>query len=403
LKKKILTKYGRAYLEVRHIRTAYGTHVFVLKTDYIFPEGNKTPAGKKLKEDVKIERGAIFLPHWNDFGKPEARRIYHIFENGLYEAIRGITHALFGYGTKGKDGELKLMQEIASRLVDDICILMLGKETEKEKLDLAKRDLAQLADDLENVTNEPKREAKEKIARSATLKIERGGKEMTNLPATVWRLSAAETRIQKRINEILTIAPRLVFFEQTLIGDLSRIWFTLEWLRELFATEFKRMEHTLSSTEKMIFGYKCGYAIERLKAIDDVKPFCRTVELIQEDLKIAKEQIEKDQLKAKEAVKRILSAVRFKDAQKIFEGKTILPFTLWQELDILTPARIADTADKIEKFAARVKSDLDETGFISPPKKLVLEDLRTAAAELRKPEPDTELAKELMKRASNLL
>ena len=402
MKKKILTRHGNAFPDVRHVRALYGSHVYALKEDYTFPEGNKTPSGKKLREDVKIERGAVFLPHWNDFGKPEAERIYHIFENGLYEAIRGIAHALFGYGTRGSEGELKLMQKIASRLVDDICILMLGKETEKEKLDLAQRDLAQLADDLENVLNEAKQEAQEKIAKSANLKIERGGKKMINIPATVWRLSAAKTRIQKRIDEILTIAPRLVFFEQTLLSDLSRVWFTLEWLREVFTAEFKRMKYPLSSTEKTIFCHKCEYAALRLEAID-VKPFLRTVGLIQKDLKTAKEQIEKDQLKAREAVKKILSAIRFKDAQKIFEGKTILPFTLWQELCILTPARIADTADEIEKFAARVESELDEAGFVSPPKKLVLGDLRTAVAELKKPKPDAAFAKELMKRASNLL
>lgn len=385
------------------MRPLYKSHLYVLKADFVFPKGSKTLAGKELKSDIKIERGAIFVPHWKNFGKFEAERRYHIFKNGLYEAIRGIAHVLFGYGIRGGEGgELKLMQKIAHRLINDICALM-NKSSKRDQLTQIQQDLSELADGLKNSINEAKKEAKEKIAKASTLKIQRGGKEITNIPATIWRLVAAETRIQKRMDEILTIAPRLVSFEQTLSSELTRVWSVLEWLRSIIAQEFKRMKYSFSFSEKIIFNYRCDRAIERLKTIDDIAPFCRTVELILKDLQIAKEKIEMDQPAARKAFYRILSAIRFKDAQMIFEREILLPFTIWQELGTLSPTRVKNLANKIEKFMHKVDRKLDEADFISPPKKAVLQNLQTVLRELHRPVPNFILVKSAMKRASNLL
>lgn len=399
MKKRILTKYGPAVLSARKL---FESEVYVLRASFTFPAGTVLPDDSTLKKAVLIPSGAILLPRWEDYGEMEAKRLHHIFKYGIYEAMRSLAHAFFGYGVRGKDGEIVELQNFANQLAKAIGILMEGKEAGQDELTKTQKELASIAAGLASVINEAKREAREKIALASTLEVSHpSGKKARNLPATAKRLEGATKRLEKRQKEIYSIAPRLAFFEQTLASELLRVWTYLDWLRKMLHGELNRLAGTWTPTERTIFRHRVCQALQKLTDID-AQPFLKTGRLIKRDLTIALRATGGDKTKVKSAVGRILFALRFKDAERALEANVLLPFTIQHDLGALKPNDIERTGRQIKNFMRRLEA-LDESGFVSPPKERALAHLRSALEELESSLPNLNRFKESLKRASHVL
>ena len=399
MKKQIVTTYGSAIIEVRQI---VGAPIFVCRQKIVFPAGHKTPGGETLPEKTEIKSGAILLPRWSRNG---GGRIYGIYAHGIYEAIRGVAHIFFGYGVRGSaKGELQTLETMSSQLVDIISLLAEGKEIGSAKLNAIQAELSALAEQMAAVVNPEKYAARNKIAASETLEVRHSsGKMVTNLPANVARLAAAEQRLRKRQEEVRRIASRLVSQEQALALELGRVWNALNWLRKMLEDGKRRLENHWTAEEQAIFRRRAGWALNHFLSEVDVEPFLHTARLIRRDLGKALSSAGKNHDEVRVAVNRILASLRFKDAERAFERKVLTPFAIRQELGILTPSDMRHTRRRIADFRRRL-AQLDDRDFVSPHKDEILPLLDRAIAEIDRLGLGSALiVKETLKLVSHLL
>ncbi len=401
MKKQVLTAYGQVLIEVRSLEES---KIYAVRERYLFPAGTKTQNGEILKKTFVIPRGAILIPHWNDFEGKNKKKFHHIFPAGVYEAMRSISHALFGYGLKGHFGETQFLRDISDRLAKDLAILMEGKAVQSHKLAEVRTDLAEIAEELSQSINKLKSEAAEKLHMAATLKVKHhSGKESQNIPATCQRVFAGKRRIDKRRDQICRIGPRINFFGEIIAQTIGRIFDELTSLRQILLSERRQIEWGLSPEVKRILCRRIDLALERILPRLDVLPFLKTADLIHRDLTLAKQA--KGKKFALEAIDRILASIRLKEAQRAFENLIILPLAIKDNMDIIEQTDLSHTKQRLQNFMYRFEQEIDDTGFIQPVKKRVLNELSIILKEEfeAKAKIDTDSLKERLKMVSRML
>ncbi len=399
MKKQIVTAYGKTSLDVRQLP---GANIFVSLEKAIFPTEKKKPGEKQQR--AEIPAGAILLPHWSGSGF-NAQRGYVVYANGLYEALRATTHIFFGYGTRGNKGELQTLETMSRQLIDIVSVLTAGKEAGSNRLTAVQTELAVMAEEMAAVLNQTKREARDKIDASKALEVSHpSGKMVQNLPANAVRLAAAQRRIERRQDEVRRIAARLVSWEQVLASEIGRTWDALNWFRKMIDSETKRLSGRWTDRERDVFLNRAGWAKAHLLPSIDAEPFVKTARLIRRDLGQAMSAAgEQEKDKVAVALNRILASLRFKDAQRAFEEKILLPFSVRQELGILTQNDMRHFRGCTENFRERL-TVLSDQGFASPRKEEIIIRLKLAVIEIDRLGVDgAEIVKDALKRASHLL
>jgi len=401
LKELIQTAYGEVELDVRKID---GSRIFVAHERHVFLAGTKTRGGETLKKPFVVPRGAVLAPTWDGRNGKSPERLYRVFPNGIYEALRGTLHAVRKYGLRKKRGELQILRDISNRLATNLAVLMEGKSASSRELYRAQKDLAEIAMELGRPIGELKAQAAEKVEAAATLEVEHpSGTRSKNIPATAQRVRAAKNRVDRRRDQIHRIAPRVQFYEQVLAQAIGGIFDDLGALRKILQAE--RLQLTLSFSPKVrrIFANRVNFALQRLLPQLDAAPFLKTAKMIRLDLARAKAAKSKDFALA--AIDRILTAIRLKEAQRAFETRVILPLALNEDMDITTEADFRHTLRRLSDFALRFHQEINDTGFLRPVKERVLEAIRNTILEEFGPvaDPDAERLKEQLKAISRML
>lgn len=399
MKELILTAYGPMTLEVRRLA---GSRIYVAHERHVFPAGTKTRGGEVLKKDFVAPRGAVLVPIWDGFDGKKPERLHRVFPGGIYEALRGATHAIRKYGLRENPGELQILRAISDKLATHLSILMHGKDASKRELTDVQCGLAALADKLGRPIDELKAQATEKIAAASTLKVRHpSGRQSQNLPATVERLRAAKRRIDGRLERVHRIGPRIGFFEQTLAQAIGRIFSDLESLRKDLSVEHFQIQRSFSPRVRDIFAERADHIAERLLPQLDAEPFLRTAGMIRVDL--AKARAARSQRFALAALGRILVAIRLKEAQRAFEAKVILPFVLRQDLGITNEEDFRHTETRLESFAGHVRREIHDEDFVRPVRIRVLAAIESILQEEFNIELDAELLKRRLKAVSRML
>lgn len=398
MKELILTTYGPATLEVRRI---VGSRIFVAHERHVFPAGTKTRGGETLKKPFVIPRGAILVPAWDDFEGKTPEQFHRVFAGGLYEALRGATHAIRKYGLREEPGELQILRDISDRLAMDLSSLMHGKLTAKSELAEVRRDLAAQAAKLGRPTDKLKAQAAKKIATASTLEVQHpSGTRSQNLPATVERLRAAKRRIDGRLERVHRIGPRVGFFEQVLAQSIGRIFGDLESLRKNLSVEHFQIQRSFSPRVRDIFAERADRIAERLLPQLDAAPFLKTARMIRVDL--AKARAARSQRFALAALGRILVAIRLKEAQRAFEAKVILPFALRQDLGITNEDDFRHTETRLESFAGHIQREIHDEDFVRPVRARVLAAIELILREEFNIELDAKRLKRRLKTVSRM-
>lgn len=399
MKEQILTAYGPVELEVRRIADS---RIYVANERCVFPAGTKTRGNEILKKDFAIPRGAVLVPAWEDFDGKKPERLHRVFSGGLYEAMRGATHAIRKYGLRDDPGEIQILRTISDQTATSLGVLMHGNLASRRELATVRRNLAKLAAKLGRPIDEMKAQAAEKIAAASTLQIQHpSGTRSENIPATRERLRAAKRRIDKRLETVHQIGPRVGFFEQVLAQAIGRIFSDLESLRDNLSKERFYIGNGFSQKVREIFTERADSISERLLPQLDAEPFLKTARMIRVDL--AKARAARGRKFALEAVDRILASVRIKRAQRLLEGEIILPFALNCDLGVVTAWDFTNTKFRLGNFAYHFNRKINDAGFIRPIKARVLKEIRAIIDEEFNDEPNAERLKERLKAVSRML
>lgn len=403
MKEQILTAYGPMEIDVRRI---VGSRIFVTHERHVFPAGIRTRGDGKLKKPFVVPRGAVLVPAWENFEGKNPELLHRIFPGGIYEALRGVTHAIRKYGLEKGPGEIQVLRAASDRLAANLSTLMQGKRAREHELVWAKRDLATLALELEHSLDELKAAAAEKIAAASTLQVEHpSGKKSQNIPATVERLRAAKRRIDGRLERVHRIGPRIGFYEKTLAQAIGRIFDDLGSLRNDLERERRYIKMAFSQKIRNIFADRVDRIAERLLPHLDAEPFLKTAKMIRVDL--AKARAAKGKKFTLDAVDRILVAIRLKEAQRAFENNLILPFTLRLDLGIASGTDFLHTRRRLANFVLRFNGEIDDAGFIRPVKNRVLAECSAVLFAFDKlvfsTKPDVDQLKERLKTISHML
>lgn len=165
-----------------------------------------------------IPAGAVLVPRRNG---DDWRKTMHIaYPHGLYEALRGQTHAR---DTEADDlGEVLLSVQAARAVIADL--VAYGHVSAVAHKELRVK-LADLAARFDGARNEEKSAAGELFEDSVDLEDSR---ERKNPSAAAARTVAAERHLEVRLSEIRAIAPRIGTYEAILIQELSRVWWILD-------------------------------------------------------------------------------------------------------------------------------------------------------------------------------
>lgn len=401
MKEQILTAYGPVELEVRSLE---GSRIYVVRERYVFPAGTKTRSGETLKEPFTVPRGAVLVPAWDNFEGKQPERFHRVFPAGIYDALRSVLHALWGYGLRRRRGELQILRDISDRLARDIAILTEGNAAPSRKLAEVQTDLVKIAEELGRPINHAKAEAAKKAAAAATLEVEHpSGKRSRNIPATRYRVEAVKRRVDRRFDQVRRIGPRVTFYEEVLAQAIGHIFDDLYSLRRMLQGERFQIARALSPEVQRIFCRRADLAVERTLPRLDVAPFLNTAQMIRYDLGLVRKA--KGKKFALAAIDRVLAAIRLKEAQRAFETLIILPLAINEGMGITTEADFRHTRRRIENFMERFDREIDDTGFVRPVKTRVLNGLRAVLNEElgANVEPDAERLKERLKNISRIL
>jgi hypothetical protein len=370
LKEQILTAYGLVKLEVRSLE---GSRIYVARERHVFPAGTKMRGGETLKKPFVIPRGAVLVPAWDDFEGRSPERFHRVFAGGIYEALRSTLHALWGYGLKDQPGELQMLCDISDRLAGDIAVLMEGNAAPSRKLAEVQSDLAKIAKELGRPIDRAKAEAAKKAAEAATLEVEHpSGTRSKNIPANERRAEAIRRRVDKRHSRVCRIGPRVNFYEEILAQAIGHIFDDLGSLRGMLQGERIQIARALSPEVQRIFCRRADLILERTLPRLDAAPFLKTAQMIRYDLGLVRKA--KGKKFALAAIDRILTAIRLKEAQRALETRVILPLALSEDLNPLAYAAAFERAlRRLTDFMYRFDREIDDTGFVRPVKKRVLD------------------------------
>lgn len=393
------TAFGTGKFSTRRLA---GSNARVLIAEGVIPRGAMTRKGQKTRRARRIAAGSVLVPYWEGYGTKEEQRMYRIFPGGIFDALRSLLHALFGYGARGGNGELQELERILCS-VDGAVEILLGRHPfPSPALDTARRALAGAALELDRVRNEAKVKARDSLAKASTLTVSRpDGADQHNVPATVWRVDGAQGRLRRRARQVERIAPRVAFFEQTLLSEIGRILRQIEWMVRTLHKEAARLEKRkkpYGASERDLFFRRVSDIQKTLREIR-CAPFVGETELAYEDLSEAVEAFREGGCEqACRLLRRAERGLRCKLAQAEFERKVVFPLSLRMGLGMFSAHDAQRFIAAIGTFRAAAETRLDDSDFRKPVKQRLIAAFDAAMKLLRA--EDFAAAKEAVKRAS---
>lgn len=397
----LLTTYG--VIEVRARRVS-GSNVWVLLERHVVPAGATTRMGTILKKDKSIPAGTVLVPHWDDYDAPGAEKFFHLFPGGIFDALRSLMHALFGYGVRNKPGELQQITGFMRRIDDVVCVLLQRHTIASARVEEAQRDVASIAYDLRNALHKKKVEARSTLAKAATLEVPYRGKPRRNVPANIRRIDAAKSRLNRRSLQIDRIVPRVAFFEQALASEIGRILRGLEEVIGTLAMEASRLERRkkpYSEAERKVF-FRRYHNVRAVLNEIHCAPFVHAVQLARADIGEAANFLDRGKLdKTASSLHLAVRGLKCKLAQVYFERTVVFPMSLRMGLGAFSPADAERFAKKLKKIRISTSAHFDDTGFRTPVKKRFLFSIDEAITFLEAGKYHA--AKDSIKRASRTL
>ena len=370
----------------------------------VIPAGAMDRKGTISQKDKSIPAGTVLVPHWDDYDAPGAEKLFHLFPGGIFEALRSMMHALFGYGARGKHGELRQIDALVKRIDAAVDTLLQRHELMPFAVEKAQQELASIATDLDTVRNRRKVNARDALVKSSALTISYRNAPRRNVPATIRRIDGAKNRLGGRSREIHHIVPHVAFFEQALASEIGRMIRGLENAVVTLLVESSRLERRktpYSEGERRIFFRRyrdVGAVLENIRCV----PFLRAAHLARADMGEAAKFLDAGNYgKAALSLKRAARGLKCKLAQVYFERTIVFPMSLRIGLGVFSAADAERFAKKLTKIRISADARLDDEGFRAPVKMRFISAIGEAIISLEAGE--YRAAKDKVKRASRAL
>lgn len=391
----------------RYVRLTYGTVLLdierLLGTEILITLKPRIFTPKDAKNRITVVQGAILIPIRLTRVPKRVKSPfrYQIYSHGIYEAIRGRTHTILGYGTKGGAGELQEIDAQVETVSDIISILIRYTTLSPEEKCKLSQMLMKVTSELKRKRNEAKKEAREFLDQSVEVRDRLG---RSNPSATGARVCAARERLQLRLSEIRRISPRITAFEVALMNEKNRIWRIFDQLVDnLREVEHALRQCNLIETDQTFIRSICERltSLEREVATIRVQPLVAFSRMVAKELSETRKLVELRQLDlAQKIIEKILRSIRFKRAQQHLEEKVIFPLSMLLEKGGLSETHVQRLRKCLIYFQGRF-ARLDESGFRYKPKdkvqKLLAEALKALDTQ------DYQEVKETLKAISNVL
>lgn len=389
-------------------RTAYGNNrllvypVFgdrvVVSAQRSFVWRFETRNGKRVKTECPILEGAVLVSKRDE--QDYRRRIYLIYPNGIFEAVRGRLHAQERYGDALEKGETRELILSIREISELLALLYKYAKLTAEQKELLQQRIAKLAVEFEWCRNYFKKEgAYPRFLDSIFLEDSRG---RPNPAVVSARLLAAQQNLDLRQIEIRKIAPWVGAWEVALINERARMLNTLYELWQLFGKIIGSpifQERVPTPSDVSAVDLKLHQLLVLTKVFY-ITPFVSLRRRLQAEIEEARQEVDRGRYRtARRILDRSRESLRFKFAQARIE-EVITRLSLGMSAGRLDHEAIGRLAEAVAEIISRLPK-LRERGLISRPLKKVRPDLGLAHRSLAK--GDLAEAKKALKRASHAL
>jgi len=215
------TKYGKETVVARKVGPA--RRLLSLAGHHVLTKGfdkRSNPRKADGTQRLSLEEGEILFPRRAEDGSNTYT--HDIYHDGLYDAIRGRSLVMVGYGVRGEEriGEAQKIDALRTTVRDFWALIRDYSKLTPEEHDLLESAVIAAVKPFSRVQNPAKVAALEKISASVSVRDALG---RVNPCANRARLLAAWGRLGIRLDEIQSITPALGYYEVVLLNERDRI------------------------------------------------------------------------------------------------------------------------------------------------------------------------------------
>lgn len=219
---------------------------------FVLQPENGTRIHIVVKPDGALMEGDVLLPRWREWddADPRKRELRHSRYRDLFSAHRGTLHAIFGYepenGSRAElggsiaAGELEKMLTARDTALDVLAYMRAVRRLEPADVQHLRTRIIKLVEALERSRLPKKQEAYAQFAKSMALRDRKGRR---NVGALCARMVAGLRRINGRVDDICSIAPRLALQLMVLEQELTLHYRTCIRVEKTLRNVLQECEH----------------------------------------------------------------------------------------------------------------------------------------------------------------